>query len=769
MSDLQSLHIHIDGLLEGVGFRPFVYNLAESLRVGGWIRSTPAGADITVEGAPEAVHRFVQLVQEKAPPLAHIDAIRIEQIPPSGSFTFQILPSAGYEQDFQPLPPDIGICEDCRKELFDPADRRYRYPFISCANCGPRFSILEQAPYQRGNTAMAAFEMCEACAREYNDPANRRYHAHPIACETCGPQVWLEIPGERDAPPLRGASAIEKARQLIAEGRIVAIKDTGGYRLLCDAANPEAVAELRRRKRRPHKPFAVIVGEMHAAEQLCRMGQAARDLLNAPQRPVVVLERRPDAPIAPEVAPAQNTLGVMLPYTALHHLLLESAPGFPSALVITSGNPNEEPLVKENAEARRRLAPLAAAVLMHDLEIQTRCHDSVVRVFQGHAYPLRRARGYVPSPLRLAHKGIPVLATGGELKSTFCLTNQEYAFPGQHIHGGENQRTLRVFAEHVARMERLFHIHPEAVACDLHPGYLSTRYARERAESEGLPLIRVQHHHAHIVSCMAEHQIPDDEPVIGVTFDRTGYSPVEGETWGGEFLLSTYTDFQRAYHLDDIPLPGGEQAVRHPWRQALAWLERAGIPWTQDLPPVQHVLRQGDRRTLQAIQRQMQNATTVQRSSSVGLLFDAVASLIGIRHEISYTGQAAMELEARVASHQFGLYPLLITGEVIDPVLTIRRIVDDLRDGVPQGVIVARFHNTIVMMVHEGCRKIREERGIRRVVLSGCIWQNATLLGRAVETLRNDDFEVCFHRQVPPNDGGLALGQAVIAMHRLKG
>ncbi len=769
MSDLQSIHIHIDGLLEGVGFRPFVYSLAESLHVGGWIRATATEADIAAEGAPEALRRFVQLIREKAPPLAHIDDLRIEAAPPSGAPAFRILPARSREDAFQPLPPDIGICEDCQRELFDPASRRYRYPFTSCANCGMRFSILKRAPYTRGNTTLGNFEMCAACTEEYNDPRDRRYQAHPLACETCGPQVQLEFPGEGREPPLRAASAIEKARQLLAEGRIVALKDTGGYRLLCNASDSRAVAELRRRKRRPHKPFAVMAAEMPAVERLCRMGQAAREMLAAPQRPIVVLERREGASIAPEVAPGQNTLGVMLPATALHHLILEPAAGFPPALVITSGNPNGEPLIRDDAEARRRLASLADAILTHNLEVRVRCHDSVVRIFQGHAYPLRRARGYVPAPLRLVRKGPPLLATGGELKSTFCLTHGAYAFPGQHIHGAENPATLAVFIEHITHMERLLHIRPEAIACDLHPAYLSSRYARERAEAEGLPLVQVHHHHAHIVSCMAEHQIPDDEPVIGVAFDRTGYSAPDGVNRGGEFLLSTYTNFERAYHLDDIPLPGGEQAVRHPWRQALAWLERAGIPWTQDLPPVQHALRQGDRRMLQSIQRQMQAGAPVQRSSSMGLLFDAVASLIGIRHEISYTGQAAAELEARVASHQFGMYPILITGEVIDPVLTIRRIVADLREGVPRGVIVARFHNTIAMMVHEVSRKIRDERGLRRVVLSGCIWQNATLLGRAVETLRNDAFEVCFHRQVPPNDGGLALGQAAVALHRLAG
>ncbi len=766
MTDLQSLRIHIDGIVQGVGFRPFVYSLAARLRLNGWVRNTSAGVDIAIEGEPEALRKFLRALREEAPPLAHLDSLQVEEASPRGFTRFEIAPSRPIPEAFQPISPDVSICPDCLRELFDPADRRHRYPFINCTNCGPRFTIIRDIPYDRPNTTMAPFAMCPRCAEEYDDPADRRFHAQPTACPECGPQVWLERGGERTH---RGEAAIQAARQVLAEGGILAVKGLGGFHLACDAANPQAVARLRRRKGRAGKPFAVMMADLAAAERHCVLGQAARELLTSPKRPIVILERRAGAAIAPQVAPGQNTLGVLLPYTPLHYLLLESAPGFPDTLVLTSGNLSQAPLVHTNAAARERLSGLADAFLMHDRVIHARCDDSVVRVFQGHAYPIRRARGYVPSPLTLPRESRPLLAVGGELKNAFCLTNGRYAFPSQHIGDMGNYETLLAFEQAAAHLERLFRVRPQAVACDLHPDYLSTRYAQERAAREGLPLVQVQHHHAHIAACMAEHQLDDAEPVIGVAFDGAGYG-TDGAVWGGEFLLATYRSFERLYHLDYIPLAGGDLAVRAPWRLALAWLERAEIPWTQDLPPVRYALEQ--QRThphlLESLQKQLENGLNAPPTSSMGRLFDAVASLLDVRHQVTYEGQAAIELEAQVAASQFGIYPLLITGALIDPVLMLRRIVDDLRDGVPRPVIAARFHNSLAMMVHEVCRRIRARRGVRRVALSGGVWQNITLLGRTVETLRNDDFEVFIHRQVPANDGGLALGQALAALARLE-
>ncbi len=763
MKDLKSLHIHIDGIVQGVGFRPFVHTLATRLRLNGWVRNTSQGVDITVEGQEDTLEAFLRALREEAPPLAHIDALQVESAPLHGYTRFEIAPSHPLPNAFQPVSPDVSICPDCLRELFDPADRRYRYPFINCTNCGPRFTIIRDIPYDRPYTTMAPFRMCAACAQEYHDPADRRFHAQPVACPECGPHIWLE-PGEA-----HGEAALQAARRILAEGGIVAIKGLGGFHLACDASNPAAVATLRRRKGRADKPFAVMMADLETAQRYCVLGQAARELLTSPEHPIVILEQHPKAPIAPQVAPGQNTLGVMLPYTPLHYLLLEPGENMPDTLVMTSGNLSEEPLVCDNEEARKRLASLADAFLMHNRAIHVRCDDSVVRVFQGHPYPIRRARGYAPRPLTLPHKSPPLLATGSELKNTFCLTNGHYAFPSQHIGDMGNYETLRAFEQAVMHMEHLFRVRPQALACDMHPDYLSTRYAQQRAAKESLPLVQVQHHHAHIAACMAEHQLDDAEPVIGVSFDGTGYG-TDGHIWGGEFLLSTYRDFERLYHLDYIPLAGGDLAVRNPWRLALAWLERAEIPWTQDLPPVHYALEQQrlQPHLLEGLQKQLESGLNAPLTSSMGRLFDAVASLTGVRHAITYEGQAAIELEAGVADSQFGIYPMLITGQVIDPVLMVRRIVDDLRDGVPQPVIAARFHNSIAMMVHEVCRRIREKHGARRVALSGGVWQNVTLLGRVVETLRHDDFEVFIHRRIPPNDGGLAVGQAVIAIHRLR-
>jgi hydrogenase maturation protein HypF len=764
MSDLAGASIHITGIVQGVGFRPFVYGLATRLALTGWVRNTSAGVDIEVDGTSDSLERFIQALRDETPPLARIDEFRVIQKPPNGFSTFEIVHSQAIPEAFQPISPDVSVCSDCLRELFDPNDRRYRYPFINCTNCGPRFTIIQDIPYDRPKTTMAPFEMCPACAAEYHDPLDRRFHAQPVACPDCGPQVWLETDG---SPEQKAENAILETRLLLAQGKIVAVKGLGGFHLACDAANLEAVSELRDRKLRVDKPFALMFPDLETVEKHCALNVAERELLLSRERPIVILDKRPDSPIVAEVAPGQGTLGVMLPYTPLHYLLLERQDGFPEALVMTSGNWSEEPIATDNAEARERLASLADAFLMHNREIHTRCDDSVVRVFSpsqissnsdyASIYPLRRARGYAPFPIRLPWELMSILATGAELKNTFCLTRDHYAFLSHHIGDLENYETLRSFEEGVAHFERLFRIQPETIAYDLHPNYLATRYGLARAETEDLLAVGVQHHHAHIAACMAENGLEGDKPVIGLAFDGTGYGE-DGAIWGGEILLADYAQYRRVYHLAYVPLPGGDKAIHEPWRMALAWLEHAGLEWAEDLPPVGQ-----DSRELSVVRHQLQSGLNAPPTSSMGRLFDAVSALAGVRQQVNYEAQAAIELEALADPDEVGVYPFEISDEVIDAAPLIRAVVTDLRSGLPVSKIAARFHNGLAGMVLQACRNLRAHSGVTEVVLSGGVWQNMTLLTRAEALLEQAGFAVYLHRQVPANDGGLALGQAMIA------
>ncbi|HEX2980854.1 MAG TPA: carbamoyltransferase HypF, partial [Anaerolineaceae bacterium] len=574
--------ILIRGIVQGVGFRPFVFNLAAEHHLTGWVRNSSRGVEIEVNGPQEAVEAFVIALRRQAPPLARIDTFEVQTVAPNGFTDFSILHSEPQPGEFLPVSPDVAICPDCAREMFDPADRRYRYPFINCTNCGPRFTIIRDIPYDRPNTTMAGFLLCPDCQAEYEDPRNRRFHAQPVACPVCGPHVWAEIDGkivsERD-------DAVQTARQWLREGKILAIKGLGGFHLACDATNPAVVAELRRRKRRSDKPFALMAADLESIQNACRVSPAEAVLLTARQAPIVLLDQLEQNDIASQVAPNQRTMGVMLPYTPLHLLLLEKESGFPEMLVMTSGNLSEEPIAYEDVDARERLSELADAFLLHDRPIHTRVDDSVYRVFQGQTVPVRRARGYAPDPIQLADAVPPILGAGAELKNTFCLTRERYAFPSHHIGDLENFETLRSYEEGIRYFERLFRIQPEILACDLHPDYLATRYARERAAAEGLPLVEVQHHHAHLVACLAENRWTSPEPVIGLCFDGTGLG-TDGTIWGGEILVGNAVGYQRRFHLASSPLPGGDQAVRKPARTALAALWQAGLPWDGDLAPV---------------------------------------------------------------------------------------------------------------------------------------------------------------------------------------
>ncbi|MGB6420620.1 MAG: carbamoyltransferase HypF [Anaerolineales bacterium] len=805
MSQTSGVRIHITGIVQGVGFRPFVYGLAKRLNLTGWVRNTSAGVDIEADGTSQVLEAFTELLEVEAPPLAQIDEIIVATRQPNSYSTFEILHSKVISQAFQPISPDVSICDDCLHELFDPEDHRYHYPFINCTNCGPRFTIIEDIPYDRPNTTMAAFEMCQYCTAEYSDPANRRFHAQPVACPECGPSVWLEgnddkitklEPGFNNLNlQFNNQASIESivlTQQLLSGGKTVAIKGLGGFHLACDALNRNAVFELRNRKLRVDKPFALMMPDIMTIETHCLVNREEKNLLESRQRPVVILERRPGSPIVSEIAPGQQTIGVMLPYTPLHYLLFakldENSQSFdiPSVLVMTSGNLSEEPIAVENEEARINLSMLSDAYLMHNRPIHTRCDDSVFRVFidssdnqSSITLPVRRSRGYAPLPVHLPFEVPPILATGAELKNTFCLATNNYAFVSHHIGDLENYETFLSFENGITHYERLFRISPDVLAYDLHPDYMATRYALERAEQKGLSAFGIQHHHAHIAACMAENNHGNDEKVIGVSFDGTGYGE-DGAIWGGEFLLSDYRQYERPCHLRYVTLPGGDKAIREPWRMALVWLAQSGIEWSDNFPSVEYAAQKSTASMplLDILDRQILTGLNSPLTSSMGRLFDAVSALIGVRQEINYEAQAAIELEALVDPDVIDAYPFNIeidysgnntadnVTRIIDPTPLINSIIYDLNKNVSASIISARFHNSVAEIVMNLCIILREEHNLSTIALSGGVWQNLTLFRKTIELLRIHSFTVLTHRQVPCNDGGISLGQAVIAARR---
>jgi hydrogenase maturation protein HypF len=797
MSQTSGLRVHITGIVQGVGFRPFVYQVATRLGLNGWVRNTSAGVDIEVDGTEDQLDEFVRALENDRPPLARLDSVQVDRCPANGFSSFEIVHSEPIPGAFIPISPDVSICEDCLREMLNPSDRRYLYPFINCTNCGPRFTIIEDIPYDRPNTTMAPFEMCPACRAEYEDPLDRRFHAQPVACPDCGPNVWLELGGrgvgdrENESQPLPPNSqlvsrdAILETQRLLANGEILAIKGLGGFHLACDATNTEAVAELRYRKLRVDKPFALMMPDIETIEQHCYVSKAEGELLLSRERPIVLLDRKTESNIVIAVAPNQKTLGVMLPYTPLHYLLFSGeqiadsrelpANRYPlSALVMTSGNLSEEPIAYTNDEARERLNSLADAFLLHNRDIRTRCDDSVVRQSvttsdvqtpqRTDTYFLRRARGYTPIPIKLPWNDVPqILATGPELKNTFCLTKGNYAFLSHHIGDMENYETLRSFEDGIEHFERLFRVTPEIIAYDLHPDYLATRYALERAERLTFERINVrtfgvQHHHAHIAACMADNGLTGERPVIGVSFDGTGYGS-DGAIWGGEFFIADYRGYQRFAHLEYAPLPGGDAATRKPYRAALAQLWQNGIDWDEDLPPV--VVACGDDMTL--LHSMLENNINCPPTSSMGRLFDAVAALVGVRGEVNYEAQAAIEFEALADPHEKAAYPFDFDGISLKAGPVLQSVIADWRAGIAVSAISARFHNGLAHSILEVCQAAKKQYGLDKVALSGGVWQNITLLRKTIPLLENDGFTVYIHRQVPTNDGGLALGQAVIA------
>jgi hydrogenase maturation protein HypF len=751
--------ISIRGIVQGVGFRPFVYSLALKNQLTGWVRNTSAGVEIEVAGEPQHLSDFIHEISNNPPVLSKIDQINFVDCDNTDYTQFEILVSQSEEGQFMPVSPDVSICPDCLRELFDPNDRRFRYPFINCTNCGPRFTIIRNIPYDRPNTTMSSFLMCEQCQTEYEDPINRRFHAQPIACPKCGPQVWFEAQGKTLA---KGEKAIQLTRKWLAEGRIIAIKGLGGFHLACDTSQEQPVNELRRRKQRSDKPFAVMVFDENRARKHCILSKQEIQALNSKEKPIILSQRSSASNIVEEVAPNLNMLGIMLPYTPLHYLLLEPAPGTPETLVMTSGNLSEEPIAYSNKQAIENLSSLADGFLFHDREIHTRIDDSVVRVNQGHFYSIRRSRGYAPNPLVLSDPVPELLATGAGLKNTFCLTRGNYAFVSHHIGDLENLETLSAFETSIHQYEQLFRIHPESIACDLHPEYLSTHYAENRAQDENLPLLRIQHHHAHLSSCLAENHWSSEEPVIGICFDGTGFG-TDGAIWGSEFLLGGFNGFDRWFHLKYIPLPGGDQATYHPSRITLAHLWAEGIDWTDDLPSV----NQYTHSNLEILRKQLEQNINCPLTSSMGRFFDAAASLMGIRHSVNYEAQAAIELEALADPSENGSYEFTFEDGIINPNLVWKSIIEDLRAHISVPVLSARFHNSITQMVITICQRIRSETGHNTTALSGGVWQNQYLLQRTVQKLEKNGFTVLQHSQIPTNDGGISLGQVMILAHSI--
>jgi hydrogenase maturation protein HypF len=749
------LKIWVKGIVQGVGFRPFIYTQAKQNNLTGWVRNTSSGVEIEICGTQDGVDAFLYALHHNPPPLARIDKLKSQPCPPNGSETFEIRASQPHAGDFIPISPDVSICLDCQRELLDPSDRRYRYPFINCTNCGPRFTIIQDIPYDRAKTTMAGFEMCPDCWAEYLNPLDRRFHAQPVACPVCGPHIWLESRGKRLD---ERQNALKTARSWLKQGKILAIKGLGGYHLACDATNARAVDELRQRKKRSDKPFALMAYDLAAVEKHCRVSEQEHLLLLSHQHPVVLLERRPESTVAAGAAPNQSTLGLMLPYTPLHLLLLEPELDFPDMLVMTSGNLSEEPIAYDDADALRRLEPLADGFLLHNRPIHMRVDDSVVRVAAEAPYLLRRARGYAPNPIQLPFDVPSILAAGAELKNTFCLSRQQYAFLSHHIGDLENYETLTSFEEGITHFEHLFRIQPQAIACDLHPDYLATRYARQRSEREELPLIEVQHHHAHLAACLADNGWLSDDPVIGMSFDGTGLG-TDGAIWGGEVMLGGYRGYQRLYHLAYTPLPGSDAAVRKPARMALAHLWQAGIDWELEFPPVDAVCS-SERATLHGMLTHRINSPL---TSSMGRLFDAASALAGVRQEATYEGQAAIEFEALADPDENGSYRFDIQDHVFDPTPVWQALLSDWRNGVPKPVISARFHNGIVELIQLLCSQIHADTGIQTVALSGGVWQNRFLLERTIVKLRSSGFDVLVHRKTPANDGGIALGQLMVA------
>jgi len=718
--------------------------------------NTSGDVKIEVEGDREALDKFVDELETMAPPLARIEGITAVEATVKGYTQFEIRHSLAEEGKYQLVSPDIATCEACKRELLSPEDRRYRYPFTNCTNCGPRFTIIEDIPYDRPKTTMRCFKMCPECQREYDDPLDRRFHAQPNACPKCGPSLSLvNGSGETIACP----DVIAEASKLLKEGKILAIKGLGGFHLACDATNAGAIQTLRDRKRRPYKPLAIMLATVEEIKEHCFVSEEEEKLLASPECPILLLRWKEDSSVSRKIAPELKHLGVMLPYTPLHHVLLRET-GMP--LVMTSGNISEEPIAKDNDEAIRRLKGIADFFVVHNRDIYARYDDSLAIVEKGKPQLVRRARGYAPYPIHLPFRAKEILACGAELKNTFCATKEDHAFFSQHIGDMENLETLEHFENTIELYLKLFRIKPQILAYDLHPEYLSTKYAKERADE--FTLVPVQHHHAHIVSCMVENGV--QEPAIGVAFDGTGYGS-DGTIWGGEFLIADYKGFERVGHLEYVPLPGGAAAIERPYRMAFSYLYTLlgeGI-LDCELP----FLRDVDQHEKEVMKRQLEKGINCPLTSSCGRLFDGISALLGIRGKVDYEAQAAIELEMAAPDdfQSIESYPFFIAEQdgvkIVKLSELFKAVIHDVDNRLSVGTISAKFHRTIAQIAAEMCQRIAAERGIRKVALSGGVFQNRLLLRLTTDLLEKEGFVVLTHSLVPTNDGGISLGQATIA------
>ncbi len=750
------VRLRVLGTVQGVGFRPYVYRLATELGLAGSVLNDERGVVIEAEGLSAAVTALAERLAPEAPPLASIERVERQQLPVRGESGFRILASARAGAADAPVSPDTATCSECLSELLDPEDRRHRYPFINCTNCGPRFTIVRGVPYDRPLTTMAGFRMCQACQAEYDDPLDRRFHAQPNACPNCGPQ--LSLLGADAAPIAHRDGALRSAAAALREGAILAVKGLGGYHLACLADDEHASLALRTRKHREDKPFAVMASDLAAARELVELGEREEAFLVGRERPIVIARRRPGAPIAPAVAPRSSDLGIMLPYSPLHHLLLSDVG---QTLVMTSGNVSDEPIAYRDEDALNRLGSIADLFLVHDRSIETRTDDSVLRAVERRGPPLliRRSRGWVPAAIELPLTAPrPLLACGAELKSTFCVAKGERAWVSHHIGDLENYETLQSFSEGIEHFQRLFAVRPEVVAHDLHPEYLSTKYALERDE---LQPVAVQHHHAHLAACLAEHG--ERGEAIGAIYDGTGFG-TDGTIWGGELLAGDLASFERAGHLRPVALPGGARAVREPWRMACAWLAEALGQGTPAPAPIAAEI--GERRWRE-VGTLIRSGVASPLTSSMGRLFDAVASLCGLRQSVNYEGQAAAELEAACDAAERDFYPLHLVRErgrlVLDARETVRAVLADVVSGASPAIVAARFHNAVASATSSALVLLAAERGTDLAVLSGGSFQNRVLLERVSANLRQSGLRVLVPRRLPPNDGGIAYGQAAVA------
>ena len=804
---LTRAQIQIKGIVQGVGFRPFVFALAEKSALKGQVLNNHIGVFVDVEGEECKIEQFINALKTNPPPLALIESVTRQDILQAANFQdFRILASLSNGAKFVPISADVATCADCLREMFDPDNRRYRYPFINCMNCGPRFTIIENVPYDREQTTMRDFEMCDKCRAEYENPLDRRFHAEPTACADCGPKIVLS-PALRRLPLNSRLKAglktdtVNRARQLLENGKILAVKGIGGFHLVCDATNDEAVKNLRQRKYREDKPFALMADSIEIIKKYCVVSEAEKELLLSEKRPIVLLERKnythshghvsasTETKIPEAIAPNVKTLGFMLPYTPLHYLLLEN---LEKPLVMTSGNISDEPICYEDNDANERLKDIADYYLLHNRRIHIRTDDSIVQVKKTGAqasplalsaiartsvsspcgdiasgdacapvFILRRSRGYAPAPVKTSFKfKKQILACGAELKNTFCLTKDNYAFVSHHIGDLENLETLKSFTTGIEHFKRLFNLQPEIIAYDLHPEYLSTKYALSGEETE--TKIGVQHHHAHIASCLADNQAEGE--VIGVAFDGLGFG-TDGKLWGGEFFVADFKDAERVAHLDYIPMAGGAKAIREPWRMAAVYLQKTfGDEFLDlDLPFIQNL----NAREWKTLKSMIAAETNSPNTSSMGRLFDAVAGLLGLRNSVNYEGQAAIELETIADKNGSQKYEFEITKSgIIKTETVIRQAVEDLLDGRSAPEVSGRFHLAVVHLIAIVARQIRDERNLNQVALSGGVFQNMFLLEKVCSLLEKDGFEVLTHSRVPTNDGGISLGQAAIANAR---